>query len=72
MLSASMGHTIPLPNDRHISFVINNENDSIESAHTIVVVNDDDGTAPATVTDNNSISSEDECFSGNRFDFPSS
>ncbi|CAF1372114.1 unnamed protein product [Adineta ricciae] len=56
MLSASMGHTIPLPNDRHISFVINNENDSIESAHTIVVVNDDDGTVPPTVTDGNSIS----------------
>ncbi|UJR20708.1 hypothetical protein I4U23_023829 [Adineta vaga] len=56
MLSATMGHTVPSSNDRHISFVINTENESVESGHTIIVVNDDDGAATAAVVDGNSSS----------------
>ncbi len=33
----------PLTNERHISFAINTENDSNESHHTAIVMNDDDG-----------------------------
>ncbi len=32
-----------LPGERHISFAVNKENDSNESNHTALVMNDDDG-----------------------------
>jgi hypothetical protein len=32
-----------LPGERHISFAVNKENDSNESNHTAVVMNEDDG-----------------------------
>jgi hypothetical protein len=38
-----MANMNPLINERHISFVVNNENDSNESRHTTIVMNDEDG-----------------------------
>jgi hypothetical protein len=32
-----------LPGERHISFAVNKENDSNESNHTGLIINDDDG-----------------------------
>ena len=42
-----------LPNERHISFAVNKENDSNESNHTALMMNDDDSTI---VIDGNSVS----------------
>jgi len=40
-----------LPGERHISFAVNKENDSNESNHTALLMNDDDG---VIITDGNS------------------
>lgn len=45
-LSAAIINMNPLINERHISFVVNNENDSNESRHTTIVMNDEDGNIP--------------------------
>jgi hypothetical protein len=42
-LSATIINMNSLINERHISFAINRENDSNESHHTAIVMNDDDG-----------------------------
>jgi hypothetical protein len=42
-----------LPGERHISFAVNKENDSNESNHTAIMMNDDDG---VIVIDGNSTS----------------
>ena len=42
-----------LPNERHISFAVNKENDSNESNHTALMMNDDDSTI---IIDGNSVS----------------
>lgn len=41
-----------LPGERHISFAVNKENDSNESGHTALVMNDDDSTI---IVDGNSV-----------------
>ena len=42
-----------LPGERHISFAVNKENDSAESHHTALIMNEDDG---VIVIDGNSSS----------------
>ncbi len=42
-----------LPNERHISFAINTENDSNGSNHTAILINDDEGVG---IVDGNSTS----------------
>ncbi|CAF0857757.1 unnamed protein product [Adineta steineri] len=50
MLSAAIVNMNPLVSmERHISFAVNTENDSMESNHTIIVVNDDDNLAVADI-----------------------
>ena len=46
-----------LPGERHISFAVNKENDSNESNHTAIMMNEDDG---VVVTDGNSTSGTTE------------
>jgi hypothetical protein len=46
-----------LPGERHISFAVNKENDSNESNHTALMMNDDDG---IVIIDGNSVSGNPE------------
>ena len=46
-----------LPGERHISFAVNKENDSNESNHTALIMNDDDG---IVIIDGNSVTGNTE------------